>query len=111
MAFADEAAHANALRFFDDMRAFVHGIEENGNVGQQAMELDGSGKAAKDRHSHIENDEVRSERESFIDGFAAVAGFAADLNVVPGKQNGTNALADGIVVVGKSGYGSESILS
>ena len=88
----------------------VHGIKKNRNFGKKAVKFDGSFEAAHHRHGKIKNDQIGPGIEGFGDGFAAVGSFCAHFDILAGKQDGTNAAADGVVIIGDKSFDIDKFL-
>lgn len=91
--------NADALGFFDEVFALMHGVKEDGSVWEKAAELFGGGEATENRHGEVEDDEVGPEFYGFVDGIAAVGNLGADFEVGARKQNQAHTLTYGVVVV------------
>lgn len=58
-----------------------HGVKDDRGCGHSGVEQGGGLDAVHGGHGEIENDEVGAEGASLVEGFGAVDGFAADLEV------------------------------
>jgi hypothetical protein len=98
-AFCDIAAGARGLGHINQIRAFMHREKQDGSTGGDLSDFARGGKAVDDRHSDIEDDDVRAEGLGLLNRFATVYGFAADLDTGARAKNGANAHAHGFMIV------------
>jgi hypothetical protein len=99
VALAEESVNADAFGFFDEVLAFVHGVEKDGSVREKAVDFFGRGETTENRHGEIENDEIGLEFHGFVDGIAAIGNLGADFDAGTRKQDHTNTFAHGVVIV------------
>ena len=78
---ADEAAHSDLFGLVDQMCAFVHGIKEDGHLGQELAQFYGRGESAEHRHGQIEDDQIGFQSERLPERLASIAGLAAHLDI------------------------------
>jgi hypothetical protein len=96
--FGEDESDAGALGLVGDDGGRVHGEKDDGGVGEDDAQLGCSFQAVHYGHGKVEDDQVRSEFSCEVDGFLAVAGFAADGEAV-GEEERLELAADGGIVV------------
>ena len=71
---------ASTLR---DCGSILDSEEDDFSRGGDSTDLAGSGKAVHDRHVDVEQNDVRSQLNDFVDGLLAILGIATDLKRMP----------------------------
>ena len=80
----------------------VRGKDEHLGAGTGGEDLPRGLEAVEQRHRDVHDDDVGPERGQ-LHRLPAVVGFADDLDLAVGKEQGAQALADDRVVVGQQG--------
>jgi hypothetical protein len=98
--FQNVPASAGFEDFLDQKLGVMHGENEDFGFRRKLTDLAGGFHAVEEGHTDVEDGHVRLELAGFLNGFATVGGLGANLPAVPGLQEGAEAGADNMMVIG-----------
>lgn len=78
----------------------MHGEYEDFGFRGKLADLAGGFHAVEEGHADVEDGHVRLEFTGFFNGFTPVGSLGANLPTVPGLQEGAEAGADNVMVIG-----------
>jgi len=94
------AASPGFENFLDQEFGVMHGEYEDFGFRGKLADLAGGFHAVEEGHADVEDGHVRLELTGFFNGFTPVGGLGANLPTVPGLQEGAEAGADNVMVIG-----------
>jgi hypothetical protein len=98
--FQNVSARSGFENFLDQEFGVMHGENEDLRFRGKLADLAGGFHAVEEGHADVEDGHVRLELTGFLNGFTPVGSLGANLPAVPGLQEGAEAGADNVMVIG-----------
>ena len=109
--FGDVAARSRRLGHIHHAGTLVHGQQKDSDTGQPLVNLSRGGEAVENRHSDVENHEVRAQLRDLFQGFQPVGGFAANFKAARLQNSSYTSTQRLMVIYNQNSQSTRSIPS